>query len=273
MTKAEEQIVENALSIDTEQNQNWLTSSPQNADKALDKINSITKVIDGAVRLALQRTKAQDWVLMGGNYYLEVTGVEKIRSVFGLYFKNLTITKELNDDGSYAYICFGEAGSNLLDSLYGPTTIWIEGSRSSSDPFFTKGNRTPDQTDIRKAAFANFHVRAAKALLGFGNYTKEDLVKMGVPVSGIASVEYGKGNEGGGHTECITEPQRKRLFAIASKNGIAEGAIKDWLKKRYGIDSTAKILKKDYEEICNAVESANMPMKTQEELPVIQIGK
>jgi len=268
----DEFTVGNAASVEVEAvNQNWLTTSPQNADKALDKINSITKVIDGAVRLALQRTKAQDWVLMGGKYYLQASGVEKITSVFGIYARNMRMEKEILEGGGYAYICSGEAGSKLLDSLYGETTIQIEGIRSSNDPFFAKGDRTVDPMDVRKAARANFLVRAAKAMLGFGNYSQEDLRKMGVQLDQVAAVTYQKGAEGGGNTNVISEAQQKRLFAISSKMQIGNNVLKDWLKAKYNIDSTSKILRKDYEAICNAVESGNLPAP--KPLPSVDVNK
>lgn len=122
--------IENVASVDKEDNKNFLALAPQNSAKALEKIQAITNVIDGAVRLALQRTASADWVNMGGKWYLQASGVEKIRGIFGLYFRDRQITREDFPDGGYAYICTGVAGSKLLDSLYGETTIEIEGMRS-----------------------------------------------------------------------------------------------------------------------------------------------
>ena len=248
--------VENVASVDTEENKNFLTLAPQNSIKALEKVQAITKVIDGAVRLALQRTSAQDWVSMGGKWYLQATGVEKIRGVFGLYFRDRSITREDFPDGTYAYICNGTAGSKLLDSLYGETTVEIEGMRSSKDGFFSANNRQPDAMDVRKAAYANFTVRAAKALLGFGNYSSNDLAGMGVKVNEATKVDYQKGSEGGGNTDLISEPQRKRLFAICKSSGLPEATLKEYLQKNYSIDSTTKIKRADYQAICDFAEAA-----------------
>jgi len=251
MTKQDEFAIENQASIETEENKNFLALAPQHSQKALAKVEAITKVIDGAVRLALQRTVAQDWVCMGGKYYLQATGVEKIRSVFGLYFRDRTIVREDLGDGVFAYICTGTAGSKLLDSLYGETTIEVEGMRASNDPFFVgrDGNKEPDAMDVRKAAFANFQVRAAKALLGFGNYSAEDLAKMGVRVSEVSKVDYQKGATGGGQTDKISEAQRKRLFAICKEARVSEVTMKEHLQKKYGISSSNDILRKDYDAI------------------------
>jgi len=50
--------------------------------------------------------------------------------------------------------------------------------------------------------------------------------------------------------EFITEPQRKRFFAIAKKTGASNEQIKEWLYREYDIESTQNIPKSLYEEIC-----------------------
>lgn len=53
--------------------------------------------------------------------------------------------------------------------------------------------------------------------------------------------------------DIITEPQRKRFYAIAKKTGATDDAIKEWLLAAYGIEHTKDIPKSAYEEICNQV--------------------
>ena len=55
--------------------------------------------------------------------------------------------------------------------------------------------------------------------------------------------------------EAITQPQRKRLWAIMKGAGRGEEEMRGWLKRRYNLDSTAGILRKDYDAICKAVEA------------------
>lgn len=64
-----------------------------------------------------------------------------------------------------------------------------------------------------------------------------------------------------GDSSVITDPQRKRLWAIAKGAGKDESALKDWVKENYpytvdeeGACSLSKILKKDYEAICKWAE-------------------
>jgi len=55
--------------------------------------------------------------------------------------------------------------------------------------------------------------------------------------------------------EPITSPQRRRMFAIASRMGRKEEDIRTWLEKRYGLTSTRDIPRNRYEEICEAIEA------------------
>jgi len=49
----------------------------------------------------------------------------------------------------------------------------------------------------------------------------------------------------------ISEPQAKRLYAIARGNGFTDEDLKAYLLEMYSIDSTRQILKSDYEAIVN----------------------
>lgn len=261
--------------IVTEISNDQVALMPQEIDSlaVIRRIEAITRSIDGAVKVSLQRTNSSDWVKMGEKYYLQASGCQKIRAVWGIYFRDKQVLKEDRPDGSYSYYVTGLVGSQLLDRFYGKEiTVEADGGRSSNDAFFTKGNRQADPMDIRKAAVSNFEARAISSFLGLKNFTKEDLEKNGIKTSLVASVDYQKGAEGGGNTALISEAQAKRLFAIANSVGLKQDDLRAWLKKRYNVDSSAKILRKDYEEICSAIEAGNMPMKSQEELPTIQIG-
>jgi len=52
----------------------------------------------------------------------------------------------------------------------------------------------------------------------------------------------------------ISERQRKRFFAIYKQAGRKDAEVKEWLLEHYGIQHSADILKKHYEEICTAME-------------------
>jgi hypothetical protein len=227
---------------------------------AVQKISALSDAIEGAMKYALTKTKPQDWVNQGGKYYLQATGIQRMRSVFGIYYKDLTISKEVIEGGHYAYICLGTAGSTLLNQLYGVTEITIEGIRSSKDPFFIgkDGNRDFDMMDVRKSAHANFQVRATTALLGLGGFNQDDVAKAGINIGAVSKVDYQRGGEGGGDPSVISDKQLNRLIAIQKSANVADATLKEYLEKNYKLASRTKILRKDYEAICNWCQSGGI---------------
>lgn len=224
------------------------------SQKVITRVQAIVTAIKGAVKVSLQMTNITDWVKMGEKYYLQASGCQKIRSVWGIYFRNKEVIREDRPDGTYSYYVTGLVGSQLLDRFYGKEiTIEADGGRSSNDSFFTgkDGMKIADPMDIRKASVSNFEARAISSFLGLKNFTAQDLLNNGLDVSKVTSVNYQKGAEGGGDSSVISEPQRKRLFAISTKAGVAEDVLKSHLKKKYGIDSSSKIKRSDYDAICN----------------------
>lgn len=221
------------------------------SQKAVGRISAIANVLEGCSKVSIQRTNPKDWVKMGDSYYLQATGAQKIRPIWGIYYRNREIVRESNDDGSYSYIVTGEVGSKVLDQLYGEVTITIDGGRSSNDKFFASSGRVPDPMDIRKAALANWEARAVTALLGLKNMSAEDLQKNGIKVTQVAGVKYEEGALGGGKKEFISDAQRKRLFAICKANGLSETQLKTYLTLHHKVDSTNEIKRGEmYDKIC-----------------------
>ena len=68
--------------------------------------------------------------------------------------------------------------------------------------------------------------------------------------------------QGGHQGDYITENQRKRFFAIVKRElGYRDDFIKDVLKDRWGIESTAEIPKDKYEEIIEYFKSLSEPIE------------
>lgn len=231
------------------------------AQRVIARIGAIAQVIEGCAKTSIQRTNAQDWVKQTSrdgkeSYYLQATGAQKIRPVWGIYYRSREVTKESLPDGSYAYLVTGEVGSKVLDQLYGEVVIQIDGGRSASDGFFTgkDGTKKFDPLDVRKAALANWESRAVTALLGLKNVTAEDLKRNGIDVSGVTSVAYEQGAEGGGQTNVISDAQRKRMWSIGKKAGVSDDQIKA-LCHAFGFPSTQKVERGErYEAICGILE-------------------
>lgn len=227
------------------------------SQKAIARIGAIAQVIEGCAKASIQRTNAADWVKMGKGYYLQASGAQKIRSIWGIYYRDRSVTKEANPDGSYSYIVSGTVGSKVMDQLYGEVTIEIDGGRSSNDPFFAKGNREPDPLDVRKASLSNWEARAVSTLLGLKNLSDADLERNGIKVAEITGVSYASGAEGGGNTNVISDGQRKRLWAISKEQGITEQALKTLLEA-YGFPTTNAVTRATYEEIVTTVQGGNL---------------
>ena len=57
-----------------------------------------------------------------------------------------------------------------------------------------------------------------------------------------------------GNGNVISEPQRKRLYAIAMGAGMDKDVFKEWLSSKFGYESSKDIDRGDYEKICTAAE-------------------
>jgi hypothetical protein len=68
----------------------------------------------------------------------------------------------------------------------------------------------------------------------------------------------------------ITDPQRKRLYAIAKKAGWQDDEIKKYLVEKYKIGSSTEIKRDDYETICEYF--AKGPQPPEETIPEGVIG-
>lgn len=206
---------ENAISVQEAAvpTQAELAFDNQNAVKRAD---AIIKAMDSVIKLALQRTNHHDWVKMGKGYYLQESGGMKIRPIFGIYFRDLTIAKETTEDGHYAYTAQCTCGSSVLDKWYGTeATIEQIGTRSSADKFF---GENPDEQDVKKAAIANCRGRAIVALLGLQNMTEEDLRKHGVDVTQVAGVEFKTGSKGGATASGTDKEVQVKLYNLMVKH-------------------------------------------------------
>lgn len=205
------------------------------------------------------------------SFYLQATGARKVRTFFGIYFRERSITVEpLGTDEQtgidhYNYEVTGVAGSQVLDRMMGTDTmggtqIDVFGSRSSRDGFFAKGDREPDQNDVKKAALSNWEARAVVGLLGLQNLSRDDLKKYGIAVERVLGVEHQTGAEGGGNTSLISEGQGKRLYAITKGAKVSDADAKALLSA-YGFDHSSRITRDRYDEIVTVVQGGPEKVK------------
>lgn len=183
---------------------------------AIKRSENIIKAIDSVIKFSLSRTNHQDWVKMGRGFYLQESGCMKLRQVWAIYFRDLTVSKEENEDGSVTFNAQVTCGSGMLDKWYGcEATLEQIGSRSSEDKFF---GENPDLQDVKKAAIANCRGRAIVALLGLQNMTEEDLVKNGIDVSKISGVEFKSGSKGGATASGTDKEVQVKLYNLMVKH-------------------------------------------------------
>ena len=127
-----------------------------------------------------------------------------------------------------------------------------------------------DGTEYRESAAVTAHELAAKeaesdalkrALKNYGD-------QFGLALYDKAAATAGhvvSGNGGGpaasqaGGVKVISEPQRKRLWAIAKEAGVDADRLKQMVKEIAGVDSSNDIPVSRYEELCNLVESESVP--------------
>jgi len=150
------------------------------AEQAEKRIEAMRKIINASLKM----TNENDWVLIGGNPYLQASGAEKVGRLFGVSWRIDEPKKVKREDGHYIISYKGWFG------LSG-ASIEAEGARSSTDDLFLKngkGNpdKSPDQIDerdVKISAYTNCINNGLKRLLGLRNITKEDLTNAGFDIN------------------------------------------------------------------------------------------
>ena len=185
--------------------------SPAEIKVMVSKAEALIKAMDDIIKLSLLKTNPDDWAKFGNGFWLCESGAMKIRNVWGIYFRGLTIASEKDpDDGSITYTAMCECGSTWLDLWYGQQVlIDAYGSRSTKDPFFGENQ---DKQDVKKAAIANMRARAVCDLLGLKNMAEADLKRVGIDVAKIPIVEFKKGSKGGAVASEEDKSIQKRLY-------------------------------------------------------------
>src|SRR5574343_1975727 len=171
-------------------------TSPEADLSALEaKIEKGLAAYQRILKTAIRYTHAGDWVNQAGIPYLMSTGAERIARPFGIYVKNVMLTKETRNDAKgeyYIYLCKGIVGSNLLGS-----EIEFEGTCSSRDKFFGMVGKTlkpiedVSEVDIRKKAYTNMFINGVTRFLGLRRLTWQFLSECGIKQADAAKVEYG----------------------------------------------------------------------------------
>jgi hypothetical protein len=183
----------------------WLEGTPE---AALQKLETLAKVLEQMRKVAMMQTYPSDWVIntstdrMTGEVikqvgYLQDSGAERAGKIFGIEVGKVTERREeFPQDKTFAYHMEATAWSKVT----GEQIEHAVGSRWSGDDFFTKGldeDETVNPMDVRKAAYANLHGRAVRALAGLSAVPIDVLRAAGLETSRCLFVGYQPGAKGG----------------------------------------------------------------------------
>lgn len=232
---------------------------------------------------ALRITRPGDWTNMGGKPYLEASGARKMRGLFGVTIETpiLTIEETLDADGPcWTFNFTGRASHPFLAS------VPAMGSCSSRDDFFGSENewkkvegseekvkvKRPKSImeinairgNLEKTAMTNYQRNAIVQILGLDGLEWDDVTSVTkITPEQCGKATFQKGAKGGqADTSLITEPQAKRVYALATSHGIKMEAVGVYLKenaKAFGLDvnppetvngAIRRIRKSDYDKLC-----------------------
>ena len=165
------------------------------ADQAQKRVSAISSIM----KYALEITTHLDWVLIGGNPYLQETGASKIARLFNISWQIAPPSKVWDEerDGHYSYKTGGKF-------TFSGAEIDAYGMASTHDEFFIGKAGNPDkpqkkpqdvnERDIMQKAYVNCLNRGIKTIIpGLRNITVESLVDSKIDTSKIKGYGFNSG--------------------------------------------------------------------------------
>lgn len=255
----------------------------QVADQAEKRIDAVIKI----KRVALKVTNARDWTDQNGNPYLQVSGSEKIANLFSISWRIEEPKYDEEPDGHFTYSIKGEfsLGGRTIevegtrsskDPFFNRYDYTKPKDSSGKHPNLPPSSI--DKGDVKKAALTNLYGNGITRILGIRNLTWDDLAEFaGITKETVTSIQYKKGPEKPpisapqskskpdpddafkgspsptDDAPLISEKQAGRFYAIAKGAKWEDEALHKWLMDNYGLDSSKKITKAQYENICQIV--------------------
>lgn len=187
----------------------------------------------------------------GFKYVLQGPGAEALMNPLGISFERPTFKREDREDSTgafYIYWCEGYVESRTL----GRRGYYI-GYCDSRDQFFvanSKWNAKTGEGDIKKSSYTNWVVNSVTRIAGIRDPDEAMLVGAGLKTAAIPEADYaGRKTPEDDHT-LISEPQRKRLWAICKSQNVSEEILRVYLLDTYKFKSTSEVTRGAYEAIC-----------------------
>lgn len=154
------------------------------AETAEKRVNALKTIINASLKV----TTKYDWVLIGGVPYMQESGVTKVARLFGISWDILP-GYPLTDTDSNGHKTF----TYRMRFSMGGSSVVVDGSRSSKDPFFSKDKSLDeiDMRDVRIAAQTNCLNNGIKKLVpGLRNIDVGTLEEAGIDVSTLKGYTF-----------------------------------------------------------------------------------
>ena len=158
-------------------------------------------------QIALEVTRDDDWIDIGGRPHLNSSGAMKVAALFGVSLTDMRVDETREKlDGKEVVRYVARVTARFLGR-----EVETEGVASSDDAFFARKNGKPvplhevNLNSVRKKAVTNAQVRAVKAILGLGGITWDEVRAVGVSRQKVAAVRHGAATQGTG-----TDAERKQ---------------------------------------------------------------
>ncbi|RJQ29184.1 hypothetical protein C4571_01990 [Candidatus Parcubacteria bacterium] len=180
----EGELMENGKSIAPQNMLETALSADFDATKAIAQAEKRVAFLKQIAVVSLKMTTEEDWTNEGGKPYLQSSGAEKLKPLWGIYVKPGTVRFEREDDeGHPAFTCTGVMGSTITHE-----ESEFVGGRSAKDTFFSH-QASCDILDVKKAAYSNLEVNGITRLLGLRNLTWDQLKAANLNIEKIGKVE------------------------------------------------------------------------------------
>ncbi len=166
------------------------------ARKADEYIEALNKIMTAALKI----TTENDWVLIGGQPYLQESGATKVARLFGISIQ--LIGNPLVETDGEGYKTYTYKARFMFQGQF----IDCEGSRSMREDFFSKqGKDKPkkkpdeiDERDVKMAAYTNCLNNGIKRLIpNLRNLDVSTLEAAGMDVKRIKGYTFKSGGNGG----------------------------------------------------------------------------
>ena len=190
-------IDKDVTAISERQSGGLLDANPDNilymAEQADKYITAMNKIMAAALKI----TTELDWVLIGGQPYLQESGATKVARLFGISWQkneNPQISADSQGYKTFTYSMRFFLGGQFIDA---------EGSRSMRDEFFsgrgcTKKPDEIDDRDVRLSAYTNCINNGIKRLIpGLRGIDVKTLEAAGFDVAQIRGYTFKDGSKGG----------------------------------------------------------------------------